>query len=87
VVSPGGREFRAHQLGTLVVCVLFITIIRGFVRRAYPTPVQATRIGITWVVVAAAFEFGFGRYVDGLSWRRLLSDYDVSRGVCCYWSG
>jgi hypothetical protein len=27
-----------------------------------------------------AFEFSFGRYVSGLSWRTLLADYDLSQG-------
>jgi hypothetical protein len=37
-------------------------------------------VGAAWLVGAIAFEFGFGHYVDGLSWERLLSDYDVTRG-------
>lgn len=32
------------------------------------------------LVLALAFEFGVGRYVDGLSWQHLLADYDLSRG-------
>jgi len=45
-----------------------------------PSPEQALAIGLGWLVAAIAFEFGFGHFVDGLSWSRLLSDYDLSRG-------
>ena len=30
--------------------------------------------------LASSFEFGFGHYVDGLTWTRLLADYDLSEG-------
>ena len=35
---------------------------------------------LVWLFSAVGFEFGFGPFVDGLSWSRLLSDYDLSRG-------
>jgi hypothetical protein len=37
-------------------------------------------IGIAWLLAAVAFACGFGRFVDGLSWSRLLADYDITRG-------
>lgn len=73
-------ELRAHQFGTLAVCALFLAIIAVFVRRVRPSARQALRIGAAWLLLALAFEFGVGRYVDGLSWQRLLADYDLSRG-------
>jgi hypothetical protein len=44
------------------------------------SPREALVIGAAWLLCAIAFEFGFGHYVDGLSWTRLLSDYDLSKG-------
>jgi len=43
-------------------------------------PDEALVIGLGWLLGAIAFEFGFGHYVDGVSWSRLLSDYDITRG-------
>jgi hypothetical protein len=71
---------RAHQVGTLFVCAAFLAVIAVFVKRTRPSPEEALAIGIGWLLAAVAFEFGFGHFVDGLSWTRLLSDYDISRG-------
>lgn len=34
-------------------------------------------IGVYWVILTAAFEFAFGHYVVGVSWEKLLADYDI----------
>ena len=44
------------------------------------SPREALTIGVAWLLCAIAFEFGFGHYVDGLPWSRLLADYDLSQG-------
>lgn len=58
----------------------FLAAIAGFVHRMRLEPDEALVIGIGWLLCAIAFEFGFGHYVDGLSWSRLLADYDLTRG-------
>lgn len=77
---PRIGELRAHQVGTLLVCGIFLAVIAVFIRRTRPSAQEARSIGVWWVLVAIAFEFGFGHYLDGLSWSRLLADYDLSRG-------
>jgi hypothetical protein len=77
---PRLGELRAHQLGTVIVCASFLVVIATFVRHTRPTPRIALAIGTCWLVIAIVFEFGVGHLVDGLSWSRLLSDYDLSRG-------
>jgi hypothetical protein len=77
---PRIGELPAHQVGTLLVCGIFLAVIAVFIRRTRPSAQEARSIGVWWVLVAIAFEFGFGHYVDGLSWGRLLADYDLSRG-------
>jgi hypothetical protein len=77
---PHIGQLRAHQSGTLLVCMFFLGAIAAFVLRTRPSPREALCIGACWVLLGIAFEFGVGRYVDGLSWSRLLSDYDLSRG-------
>lgn len=77
---PQIGERPAHQAGTLFVCAAFLVVIALFVKRMRPYPEEALAIGVGWLLAAVAFEFGFGHFVDGLSWSRLLSDYDLSRG-------
>jgi len=77
---PRLGELRAHQAGTLAVCAMFLAIILAFIRRTRPSAQEALSVGMWWLLAAIGFEFGFGHYVDGLSWSRLLADYDVSRG-------
>ena len=73
-------ELRGHQAGTVVVASAFLGAIGVFVSRMRLSPREALAIGIAWLLGAISFEFGFGHYVDGLSWTRLLSDYDLSEG-------
>ena len=37
-------------------------------------------VGAIWLVLTVTFEALFGRYVAGLSWERIVSDYNVLRG-------
>lgn len=37
-------------------------------------------LGVTWLAWTVAFEFSFGHWVAGHSWRDLVADYDVSAG-------
>lgn len=73
-------ELRGHQVGTVIVAGAFVGAIAVFVGRMRLSAGEAAVIGAAWLTGAIAFEFGFGHYVDGLSWTRLLSDYDLSEG-------
>lgn len=73
-------ELRGHQVGTLIVAAAFVGVIAVFVGRMRLSPGEVLSVGPAWLLGAIAFEFGFGHYVDGLSWTRLLSDYDLSEG-------
>lgn len=41
---------------------------------------EAARVGAAWLILTLAFEFGLGRFVFRLSWRRMLAEYDLSAG-------
>ena len=74
-------ELRAHQISTLAGCTLFGMYIWGVMRFWKPTgAAQAIYTGIVWVVLTICFEFIFGRFVAGHSWRRLLHDYNILAG-------
>jgi hypothetical protein len=74
-------EQRAHQVST-VTLVAAILPYEMLVDRRWPTPTvgAAAGIGLTWVALTTAFEFGFGRFVAKQSWRTLAADYDLRRG-------
>ncbi|SMC21952.1 hypothetical protein SAMN02746041_01328 [Desulfacinum hydrothermale DSM 13146] len=74
-------ELRAHQISSVLAIVFFSLVIAAAHHvRPLASFSQAVRVGIVWVVMTVAFELGFGHYVAGHSWRRLLADYHVLRG-------
>jgi hypothetical protein len=74
-------EIRAHQLSTLSG-MLLLGIYIGFVMgtRRPASGCQAIQIGLVWALLTVAFEFGFGRYAAGHTWKRLRQDYNVFKG-------
>ena len=74
-------EQRAHQVSSATL-VLTLFPYAAAVERRWPLPTAdaAVRVGLTWVGLTTAFEFGFGHYLAKQSWRVLLTDYNVARG-------
>ncbi|HSD70046.1 MAG TPA: hypothetical protein VLB07_10855 [Woeseiaceae bacterium] len=74
-------ELAAHQVSTLTGM-----IATGFVgwvlSRRWPldSARQAWLVGCGWLTLTVLFEFGFGHYVAGHTWQRLLQDYDLLQG-------
>ncbi len=81
VYGPWLSELSAHQLSTFTG-IVFTGLAAAALHRRYPIPTlrQAAAIGAAWLTMTIAFEFGFGHYVAGHSWQRLLADYDLSAG-------
>ncbi|MFZ5569845.1 MAG: hypothetical protein ACOZF0_05550 [Thermodesulfobacteriota bacterium] len=74
-------ELTAHQVSTVIAIGLFgiyIWVLTGI--RRLESSGQALAVGGLWLVMTMAFEFGFGHYVMGHSWSRLLHDYNLFRG-------
>jgi hypothetical protein len=75
------EDLAAHQISTAVAIVLFGIYIWLVVRALRPASGrQAILIGLVWLALTVAFEFLFGHYVVGHSWRALLNDYDLLAG-------
>ncbi|MCB1748852.1 MAG: hypothetical protein H6977_13070 [Gammaproteobacteria bacterium] len=74
-------ERTAHQLSTLLAATA-VGIVGWLLQRGWPLADVgvALRVGLAWLVMTIAFEFGFGHYVAGHSWQRLWADYDLRRG-------
>ncbi|MEZ5977634.1 MAG: hypothetical protein R3F34_05380 [Planctomycetota bacterium] len=71
-------ELAAHQVSTAMLAVVF-GAWAGFVVRRRP-PRSPLRVGLLWLLLTVAFEFGFGRAVAGKPWSVLLADYDLTAG-------
>jgi hypothetical protein len=71
----------AHVASTLLLCGAILAVTTIAVRwLAVPGIGAAFRIGVLWVALTLAFEFGAGHYLFGHPWERLLADYDLSAG-------
>jgi hypothetical protein len=81
LMAPRMRELAAHQLSTLTLVILFGLYFLGLFR-IWPLASggAAVAVGLIWLCMTVAFESGFGHYVAGHSWKRLLKDYDLRAG-------
>ncbi len=72
----------AHAVSTLLLCGAIGLAALLYARREGPT--QGARgmwaTGLYWMCLTVAFEFLFGHYVAGHSWRHLLGEYDLAAG-------
>ena len=75
-------ELRAHQISTVTAIILFLTAMYVFFSktRAPYTGTDLLVIGILWFALTITFEFGFGHYIMGTPWSRLLHDYNLFAG-------
>ncbi len=74
-------ELAAHQLSTVTGILLIAYAVSQFHRR-WPirSRGEAVAIGLMWLCMTVIFEFGFGHYLMGHSWARLLHDYNLMQG-------
>ena len=74
-------EHIAHQVSSVTLVAAVLPYAAAVERRwPLPTAGAAARVGLSWVGLTVAFEFGFGRSVANQSWRTLVADYDMARG-------
>lgn len=74
-------ELSAHQISTFTGIVLFGIYI-WLITRVWKinSAKQAFAIGGMWLGMTILFEFGFGHYVMGHPWSKLLHDYNLFAG-------
>jgi hypothetical protein len=82
VIRRSVGELRAHQLSVVTGSTGFVALVyalwRGEAGRIDDR--ELLRMGVAWVVATIIFEFGFGRYLRGLSWEEMLHDYNIRAG-------
>lgn len=74
-------ELAAHQISTLVLCVLvgvYVWVLSGYLK--LQSPDQALGAGLMWLIMTVLFETGLGHYVLGNPWSQVFRDYNILEG-------
>ena len=81
VLRPRFSDMLARQLSTLSLLILFAFYF-GVVFRIWPLASArlALAVGVAWLALTLAFEFGLGRVVLHLTRREMLAEYDLASG-------
>ena len=80
VLIPRLGPHTGHIVSTVMLCVAILIVTHLAVAWVHPGSRGDTiAIGLAWLALTLAFEFGFGR-ARGKPWAELLADYDVLRG-------
>jgi hypothetical protein len=75
------REYFAHLISTAILCVALFVEINVFLDIVgdYSSG-WLIALGVMWMLLTVAFEFGFGHFIARQSWSTLLENYNVLRG-------
>lgn len=81
------NELRSHQISSIMAVILFLFIIYIFFRftGANYTENDLINIGFMWMMLTIVFEFLFGYLVMNHSFKRLLQDYNLTKGRLWIW--
>ena len=80
VYGPMVGELAAHQISTIIFCLIILLVTLIFVKTIKPEDSELIWIGFFWLCLTIAFEFVFGHYVIGHPWSRLFADYNLLQG-------
>ena len=83
LLQPALGEYPAHVVATLVTGIPAFLLVMYLYLRYGPlahSRREGLALGVYWLVLTVVFEFGFGHYVVGHPWSRLLADYDLLAG-------
>lgn len=74
-------DLPAHQISTFTGIIIF-GLIFYFIFKKWKIQSlnNAVLIGLIWLTLTILFEFGFGHYIMGNSWEKLLHDYNITEG-------
>ena len=79
-IAPVIGDLPARQIGVFIGCGIIFAIAWLTARwMGVRTRLVQFKAGLVWVALTLAFEIILGR-VLGLSWARVLSDYNLARG-------
>jgi hypothetical protein len=90
--GPLMNELTAHQVSTFTG-IIFFGIYIYYLTKKWPldSASKAIAVGMIWIIMTIMFEFGFGHYVIGHPWQKLLHDYNLFAGrlwiLMLIWTG
>ncbi len=74
-------DFQARQISVFVGSLIILTIAYFSVQWIRAKNIQSLIVvGLIWLILTLMFEISLGRFVFGFSWKKILSDYDISKG-------
>lgn len=80
VLIPRFGSQIGHIVSTAMLCAGILIVTYVAVGWIHPgSRGDAIAIGLAWLALTLAFEFGFGR-ARGRPWSELLADYDILKG-------
>lgn len=80
-IIPFTGEAIGHIISTAMLCTIILVITWWTVGWLAPGNTQhAIRIGVAWLLMTLAFEFGVGYFISHRSWPEMLADYNVLKG-------
>lgn len=74
-------DLAAHQISTATGIIIF-AIVFYFIFKKWKieSAKHAILLGVIWLGLTILFEFGFGHYIMGNPWEKLLHDYNLAEG-------
>ncbi len=72
-------DLPAHQIST-ATGIIFFGLIFYFIFKKWKIKSLNVLIGLIWLALTILFEFGFGHYIMGNPWEKLLHDYNLLEG-------
>ncbi|MGB7210563.1 MAG: hypothetical protein WBD27_18050 [Pyrinomonadaceae bacterium] len=80
-LEPLIGDLRARQVSVFIGAALIVAISFVFVRWLKASlRLDFILVGAMWVVLTVGFEILLGRFVMGVSWERIASDYNLVNG-------
>jgi hypothetical protein len=80
-LEPLIGDVKARQISVFTGLAIILAIVIASIRWIDATRVtQLWEIGLLWLGLTVGFEIVLGRFVMGLSWKRIASDYNLLQG-------
>lgn len=80
-LEPLIGDVKARQISVFTGLAIILAIVIASIRWIDATRVtQLWEIGLLWLGLTVGFEIMLGRFVMGLSWERIASDYNLLQG-------
>jgi hypothetical protein len=80
-LEPLIGDIKARQISVFTGLAIILAIVIASIRWIHATHTgQLWGIGLLWLGLTVGFEIVLGRFVMGLSWERIASDYNLLQG-------